>query len=109
MDLGKVIRQLRIENGYTQEELGKLIGVKKAAIHKYESGIVQNMKRTTIGKLANIFNVSPSYLLGYTTERELEATTEEQQKLLSLIDQLTEEEVVELSNYVDFIISKRKN
>lgn len=108
MDLGKIIKQLRIENGYTQEELGKLIGLKKAAIHKYESGIVQNMKRTTIGKLANIFNVSPSYLLGYTNEKNNEVS-KEQEQLFDLIQQLTDEEVTELSNYVDFIISKRKS
>ena len=107
MDLGNIIKQLRIENNLTQEELGKLVGLKKAAIHKYESGIVQNMKRTTISKLANIFNVSPSYLLGYTDERTLQPTKEEHE-LISLINQLNEEELAELSNFVDYLISKRK-
>ncbi len=97
MDLGKIIKQLRIENGYTQEELGKLIGVKKAAIHKYESGIVQNMKRTTIGKLANIFNVSPSYLLGYTDNNiNIEKTppqlSDGEQKLIELFRQVPKEQ-----------------
>jgi transcriptional regulator with XRE-family HTH domain len=108
MDLGKIIKQLRIENGYTQEELGKLIGVKKAAIHKYESGIVQNMKRATIGKLANIFNVSPSYLLGYTEDKNKELSNEENE-LFNLINQLSEDEVKELASFVDYLISKRKN
>jgi hypothetical protein len=34
--------------------------------------------------------------------------TEDEKKLLSLISELTEEETQELSNYIDFIISKRK-
>jgi transcriptional regulator with XRE-family HTH domain len=107
MDLGNIIKQLRIENNLTQEELGKMVGLKKAAIHKYESGIVQNMKRTTISKLANIFNVSPSYLLGYTDERTLQPTKQENE-LINLILQLTDEETEELSKFVDYIISKRK-
>lgn len=36
MDMGERIKQLRIANGLTQEELGKYIGVQKAAIRKYE-------------------------------------------------------------------------
>ncbi len=66
MDLGKTLKKLRTEKGLTQEELGKIIGVQKSAIHKYESGIVENMKRSTIDKLARFFDVSPSYLLGYS-------------------------------------------
>lgn len=107
MDLGNIIKQLRIENNLTQEELGKMVGLKKAAIHKYESGIVQNMKRTTISKLANIFNVSPSYLLGYTDDRTLQPTQQENE-LINLILQLTDEETEELSKFVDYLISKRK-
>lgn len=64
MDMAKIIKQLRLEKGLTQEELGKVIGVQKSAIRKYESGAVENMKRSSIQKLANFFGVSPSYLMG---------------------------------------------
>lgn len=63
MNMGERIKQLRLEKGLTQEELGKYIGVKKAAIMKYEKGNVQNMKRTTIEILSKLFNVTPSYLM----------------------------------------------
>lgn len=65
MNIGDRIKILRNQNNLTQEELGVKIGVKKAAIQKYESGQVENIKRTTIEKLSNIFNVSPSYLMGF--------------------------------------------
>ena len=64
MDMGNIIRQLRLEKGLTQEELGKVIGVQKSAIRKYESGAVENMKRSSIKKLADFFNVSPAYIMG---------------------------------------------
>lgn len=63
MNMGDRIKQLRQEKGLTQEELGKYIGVKKAAIMKYEKGNVKNMKRSSIETLSNLFNVSPSYLM----------------------------------------------
>ena len=63
MNMGERIKQLRIANGLTQEELGKYIGVQKAAIRKYEKGEVKNMKRSSIQILSNLSKVSPSYLM----------------------------------------------
>lgn len=60
MDVGEYIKRLRINNGYSQEELGKLLGVKRAAVQKWESGMVQNLKRDTVKKMSEIFSVSPS-------------------------------------------------
>ena len=65
MEVGKRIRALRTARGLTQEELGKLLGVKKAAVQKYENGSVENLKRATVLKLAESFDVSPSYLMGF--------------------------------------------
>ncbi|WP_290155211.1 helix-turn-helix domain-containing protein, partial [uncultured Dubosiella sp.] len=53
------MRKLRKEKGWTQQELGDRLGVQKSAIAKYESGRVKNLKRTTIKKMAEIFNVDP--------------------------------------------------
>lgn len=64
MEMGDIIKQLRLQRGITQEELGNVIGVQKSAIRKYESGKVENMKRSSIKKMADFFNVSPSYLMG---------------------------------------------
>jgi len=62
--MGEIIKQLRESKGLTQEELGKLVGVKKAAVQKWEKGITENLKRTVIKKLSEIFEVDSSYLLG---------------------------------------------
>lgn len=69
MTTGDRIKTLRTSKGLTQEELGDMIGVKKAAINKYETGLVVNLKRTTIMKLADALGVSPVYLMGMD-ERE---------------------------------------
>ena len=54
----------------TQEELGAKVGVKKAAIYKYETGLVVNLKREVIDKLSEVLEVSPSYLMGLDDESE---------------------------------------
>lgn len=61
--MGERIKRLRIEKNLTQEELGKLVGLQRAAINKYEKGEVENMKRSIVSKMSNIFNVAPSYLM----------------------------------------------
>ena len=60
MNVGEYIKKLRTDFGYSQEQLGSLLGVQRAAVQKWECGKVQNLKRETIKKLADIFNVSPS-------------------------------------------------
>ena len=57
---GDKIKQLRKDRKMTQEELGKLLGVNKSAIQKYEKGNVVNLKLATIQKLCEIFEVDPS-------------------------------------------------
>ena len=68
MTIGEKIKQARLAKGYTQEELGNLVGVKKAAINKYESGIVQNLKRSMIAKLADALDIDPVSLIGIEDE-----------------------------------------
>lgn len=58
MTVGEYIKELRLSKNLTQEDLGRIAGVKKAAVQKWESGQTQNLKRTTIKVLADYFNVS---------------------------------------------------
>lgn len=69
MDFKDILKQERLAHQLTQEELGQLVGLKKAAIYKYENGLLSNPKRSLIEKLAKIFNVSPAYLLGIDSPR----------------------------------------
>ena len=65
MTLGQRIRQLRLEHGFSQEELGAKIGVQKAAINKYETGTVINLKPAIIEGLAKALYTTPAYLMGW--------------------------------------------
>ena len=48
MTMGEYIKQLRTEREWSQDELGKKVGVNRAAVQKWEKGSVENIKRTTI-------------------------------------------------------------
>ena len=62
-EMGDRLRRLRTEHNLTQEEVGKYIGVQRSAINKYENGNVENIKRSTIAKLARLYHVSPTPLM----------------------------------------------
>ena len=66
MKMGDRIRQMRIDAGMTQEELAEKLGLQKSAIAKYENGRVENIKRSTIQKMAELFDRTPSYVMGFT-------------------------------------------
>lgn len=57
------LRELRSERGITQEQLGKMLGVQKAAVCKYESGRVP-LTAEVISELCAFFEVTADYLLG---------------------------------------------
>ena len=48
---GERIKYLRTINNMSQEELGKRVGVQRAAINKYEKGTVENIPIATIEKI----------------------------------------------------------
>ncbi len=63
MTTGQRIKQARLAAGLTQKELAEKVGVKFSAIHKYESGMIVNLKRETIAALAEALDVKPSWLM----------------------------------------------
>lgn len=70
MDIGTRIKEARIAKGLTQEELGKIIGVQKSAIAKYEKGRVVNIKRSTLQKIVSALNINPSSLMFEESPKE---------------------------------------
>ena len=65
MSMGQRISYLRKLSGLSQEELGKRIGVQRAAVNKYEKDTVENIPIKTIEKIANVFEVSPTFIVGW--------------------------------------------
>lgn len=75
VEIGQIIRNARIAKGLTQEELGRIVGVQKSAIAKYESGRVVNIKRSTLQKLAVALDLRGSDLIISSNPEEAAAFT----------------------------------
>ena len=105
MTTGDRIRQLRIEHQMTQEELGAKVGVQKAAIYKYENGLVVNLKRSILEKLAVVLDTTPTYLMGMEDNDTIHTSlTPIQVSLLDAFDQLNEEGQTKAVEYVEDLV-----
>lgn len=71
MNTGQRIKELRDAKGMMQEALGEKIGVTKATINKYKTGIITNLKRATITDLSRALDVSPAYLMGWANNIDI--------------------------------------
>ncbi|MDE6558017.1 MAG: helix-turn-helix domain-containing protein [Clostridia bacterium] len=62
-DLGRKLKELRIEKGLTQKEVSLMLGSTRNAFTNYEMGI-REPSLDTLKKICQIFGVSADYLLG---------------------------------------------
>ncbi len=63
MNIGEVIKELRLERDLSQQKLAEAIGVSQKAIDYWERG-VNEPKASYVARLADFFEVTSDYLLG---------------------------------------------
>ena len=73
--IGKTIRRLRKERGFTQEELVEQLNITAQAISRWENNIT-SPDISTLPILANIFDVTVDYLLDVNILKNEEDTEE---------------------------------
>lgn len=83
-NMGERIKELRVLAEMSQEELGRRVGLKRAAINKYEKGRVTNIPIETIEALANIFDVSPTYIVGWNEDKSTNQLAAESKVLMGV-------------------------
>ena len=72
--MGTRIQEMRTKCNMTQEELGDKLGVLRQTIGKWEAGDVQNIKRSYIAKMADMFHCDPVWLMGFDGAPEVGLT-----------------------------------
>lgn len=118
MNIGEKIRRARLEKGYTQEELGNLIGVQKSAVAKYEKGRVVNIKRSVLAKISQVLEIPPVELVSDIEEKpvetankladlflglEIKETDAEVKLMLEEYNSLNEQKKAQVREYVHFL------
>lgn len=69
IEIGKRIKQRRIELDMTQEELGNRLKLNKSTIQRYESGAISSIKLPVLQAIARQLNVNPDWLALKTEEK----------------------------------------
>lgn len=64
-ELSRKIRDLRASHGLTLEQVAQQVGVGRSTIRKWETGMIENMRRDKIAKLAAALHTTPAYLMGW--------------------------------------------
>lgn len=75
MEMNDKIRALRKQHNLTLEEVGKIVGVGKSTVRKWETGDIANMRRDKISLLAQALHTTPTYLMGWEDEDSNEIPT----------------------------------
>lgn len=118
--LGEVIKRLRKERGWTQSQLGEKIGVKKAAVQKYESGVVINIKQDTLNKMAAAFDTTAGMLVAMGNETALRNEVmvieeikclygDNAVKLLSVFTELSSDNQIKVIEYAELFNAVQNN
>lgn len=94
---GERLLQLRTERQLSMEEVGKVIGVGKSAINKYEKHMTEPRMREA-NALAKFFGVSIDWLIGITDIRDYEDET-----YLALFRSLSSQSKEDAVRYMQFL------
>ncbi len=65
VDLGALLRERRLQLGLTLQQVGDAVGVGRSTVRKWEQGMIKNMRRDKIGKLAAILMLNESVFTKY--------------------------------------------
>ena len=90
--IGQILRKRREELSLTQRQVANHVGVTEAAVSRWESGEIANMRRDKIVNLADILKVSPILIMGAEEfDGKPPTLTFEQASLLNDFDSMSQE------------------
>ena len=91
----------------TQEELAQRLGITKRMVANYE-GISEGPSIERLFQIADVLNVTASYLLGESTQKKIGQKVEPHLlEYIRLIRELSPKEQKKVLEYVEFRISKQ--
>lgn len=93
--LGQRLARLRNDSGFSQDQVGNLVGLDRRAVSSYEQDI-RLPSCETIVRFSQIFHVTTDYLLGISDSQIIYAdglSQEEYQSFSSLIHDLADKNI----------------
>ncbi len=112
MTVGDRIKIAREAAQMTQDQLGQLCGTTKQTIFKYENNVVTNIPLDRLERIADVLDVSPSFLMGWSDSDGKKPAAQTDSELLDAelirrLCELTPEELQIVDAVVQGLIAKR--
>lgn len=95
--LGKFIKSLRLEKGMSLREFGNACGISHTHIDSIEKGADPRTGKTVkitndvIEKIANAFNLDPTYLFELSLDRDPELSEKDEKDIAKTMEKLKEQ------------------
>jgi len=103
------LRQLRVQNNFSQAEIGQLSGINKIDISRYERG-VSRPSADKLKKLADSLGVSSDFLLGGSENNAAVAHFEDREllKMFQEVAKLPDNDKNVIKSLIDAYLAKKK-
>lgn len=95
VDFGKKLKMLRKENGMTQQELAKRLGISKSLISYYELS-ERSPSPEILAKIAYFFHTTTDYLLDVKQDRTID------------VSGLNDKEIAAITNLIELLKAGKK-
>ena len=108
-DIVAKLKQLRKEKGVNQETVAEACGVSRVTIARYENGS-RKPEADVLPKLAVFYGVSTDYLMGVEEEpakKEPAIESDQHAQAISMLDQMSEKDIKEIIQFMEFKLSQR--
>lgn len=106
MKINEIIRDLRIQNGWSQDELAQKAGYSdRSMITRIEKGTV-DLSHSKILLFASIFDVDPVFLMGLSNNQS--DISKEEGRLLSMYRTLDDRDKIKAEGYIEGLASDDK-
>lgn len=115
-EVRKRLEFARKNSGISLEDAGKILGVHKTTIQRWEKGKTEKIQLPIFEKLAEMYNVNTMWLMGYdvpmkrtsNTINDLTNTRMASYQGYINDEDLEPEDIEEIERFIEFVKNKRK-
>ena len=119
MSIGQRIRELRIQQGLSIDDIAYKLGKNRTTVYRYENGDIENLPLGILDSLAEALNTTPTHLMGWDVSKNEESginvpnSPTDSSYMTKWIDEFgintfNEEEYTKVMEYAKFLLSMRE-
>lgn len=105
-EIGLLIRQRRIELGYTLREIADFCGVSESTVSRWETGRIATVKRAQLHQLSKALHISINALMGVSDVEIPASTILKREKIGKLLEKCSEAQLDEIEKFIKMFILK---